>query len=210
MIRQNAIARLLAAAAPLAAALFLAPAAPAAADEIRVMSDRTPSHLEPLFARYQETTGVKISPVFVEKGLVSRVQARPTEADVIITSTADILEKARRDGLLRPIASDVVKALDDRYRGPDDTYVIDAYRARAIYVSRDRVKPGTVTRYEDLLKPEWKGRVCIRSGYHRYNMALFAQMIADRGEAWTRDFMTRLRDNLARKPKGNDRNQVRG
>lgn len=181
-----------------------------AAGEIRVISDRTPAHLEPLFEQYEQGAGVTIRSVFVDDGLIARLSARPTEADVIITSTADILEQAKLDDLIRPIPEAAIANVRPEFRDPGGKYVMLSYRARALYVSKDRVKPGEITRYEQLAEPRWKGRVCIRSGYHRYNVSLFAQMAADRGVEWTRAFMTGLRDNLARPPKGNDRNQVRG
>ena len=181
-----------------------------AAGEVRVISDRTPSHLQPLLKQFEKGTGVKINAVFVDKGLIARLAARPTEADLVITSTADILERAKRDKLLRPVSSDILSSIRPEFRDPDGTYVILSYRARALYISKDRVKPGEITRYEELADAKWRGRICIRSGYHRYNISLFAQMAADRGLEWTRTFLSDLRDNLARKPKGNDRNQVRG
>ena len=71
-----------------------------------------------------------------------------------------------------------------------------------------RVEPGEILTYEELTDPKWAGRVCIRSGYHRYNVSLFAQMLADRGEDWTRQFLEGLKANLARTPTSNDRGQV--
>jgi len=194
----------------LLAALVLVPAAHAA-EPIRVISDRTPGHLEPLFEQYEQGAGVEISAVFLDKGLVSRLESRPTEADLVITSAADILEIARQRGLLRPFESaTIARTVDERFRGPDDHYLILSYRARAIYASRDRVESGEITTYEGLTDPRWRGRVCIRSGYHRYNVSLFAQMAADRGLDATREFLAGLHGNLARQPTGSDRAQVRG
>lgn len=182
-----------------------------AAPTVRVISDRTPSHLASLFDHYEKTHGVDIEAVFVGKGLVARLRSRPTEADLVITKTAAILEEARQAGLLQPFASTVIEdRLAPRFRAPDDTYVTLSYRPRAIYVSRARVAPGEVRRYEDLTDPRWRGRVCIRSDYHNYNLSLFSQMAADRGLDATRDFISGLHENLARVPNGNDRAQVRG
>lgn len=182
-----------------------------AADGIRVISDRTPSHLEPLFEAFSKGTGLDVDAVFVDDGLLARVAARPTEADLVITSTAGILERAKADGLLQPYSSSAIDgSVDASFRDTDNAYVVISYRARAIYASKDRVEAGAVTRYEDLADPKWQGRVCIRSGYHRYNVSLFAQMAVDRGLDEVRTFLTGLSDNLARNPVGNDRNQVRG
>jgi iron(III) transport system substrate-binding protein len=178
---------------------------------VRVISDRTPAHLEPLFEHYGKTRGVNIDAVFVDKGLIARLRARPTEADLVITKTADILEEAKGDGLLQPFASETILAeLRPEFRDPDNQYVTLSYRARAIFTSKERVTPGQIRTYDDVTDPKWRGRVCIRSGYHNYNLSLFAQMAADRGVDHTRSFITGLHENLARLPKGNDRAQVRG
>ncbi len=63
--------------------------------------------------------------------------------------------------------------------------------------------------YEELADPKWKGKICIRSGQHTYNIALVASMIANDGEEKTEQWLTGVRDNLARKPAGGDREGVR-
>jgi iron(III) transport system substrate-binding protein len=55
----------------------------------------------------------------------------------------------------------------------------------------------------------WKGKICTRSGKHAYNLALFASMIAHHGEADTEKWLEGVKANLARKPQGNDRAQVK-
>jgi iron(III) transport system substrate-binding protein len=82
-------------------------------------------------------------------------------------------------------------------------------RARVIYAHKDRVKPGEITSYEDLAAPHMKGRVCIRSGKHIYNVSLLASIIAARGEAAAEEWARGLKANLARRPQGNDRAQVK-
>lgn len=182
-----------------------------AADEVRVISDRTPSHLTGLFEHYEKTTGVKVEAVFVDKGLIARLKSRPTEADLVITKTADLLEEAKQEDLLAPFSSAaIVEGLKPELREPEGFYVTVSYRPRAIFVSKERVKPDEIRTYEDLTDPKWRGRLCIRSGYHDYNLSLFAQIAADRGLDYTRKFLTGLHENLARAPKDNDRAQVRG
>ena len=78
-----------------------------------------------------------------------------------------------------------------------------------IYASRERVKQEQIA-YEDLADPKWKGKICIRSGQHVYNVALIAAMIAHHGEQKTEQWLAGLKANLARKPAGNDRAQVKG
>ena len=178
--------------------------------EIRVLTDRTEAHVAPLFADFERATGVAVKPAYVDKGLLARLESRPTEADLVITKDADLLEIARKKGLLKPLSSERVRAaVPPRFREASGAYFSDAYRARAIFYARDRVKPDELSTYEALAEPKWKGRVCLRSGYHDYNLSLFGQMLFAYGPARTRAFVTGLRDNLARPPQGDDRGQVR-
>ena len=63
-------------------------------------------------------------------------------------------------------------------------------RARIVYASKERVKQ-TALNYEDLASPAWKGKICIRSGQHYYNTALFAAYIVKHGEAQDRGMAAR-------------------
>lgn len=184
---------------------------PASASEpVRVLSDRTESLLKPLFEVFTRQTGIPVTAVYMDKGLIDRVAGNPTEADVLITKDAELMEIAREKGLLQAHNSGVIqREIDPRFQGPDASYFVDAYRARLIFYARDRVKPEQLSTYADLASPKWKGRLCIRSGYHDYNVALFSQMRVAYGQDRTRAIIQGLRDNLAREPKGNDREQAR-
>ena len=81
-------------------------------------------------------------------------------------------------------------------------------RARVIYASKDRVKQETIT-YEELADQKWKGKICIRSGQHIYNNALFAAYVAKHGEAKAEEWLRGLKANLAQKPSGGDRETAR-
>jgi iron(III) transport system substrate-binding protein len=147
----------------------------------------------------------------MDQGLVNRLESRPTEADVVITKDAELLDLAASRGLLDPLDSALIRStVPAPFRGPNDLYFVDAYRARVIFYSKDRVKPSELSTYEDLASPKWKGRICIRSGTHDYNLALFGMFFASYGEAKAKALIAGIRDNLARTPRGNDREQARG
>ena len=82
-------------------------------------------------------------------------------------------------------------------------------RARIIVTSVDRMDANAITRYEDLADPAFRGLVCTRSGKHAYMVALTAAMISAHGIEDTEAWLTGVKDNLARKPEGNDRAQVK-
>ena len=63
--------------------------------------------------------------------------------------------------------------------------------------------------YEDLADPKMKGRVCTRSGKHLYNVSLLASIIAAKGQEAATAWAKVLKANLARRPQGNDRAQVK-
>ncbi len=182
----------------------------ASAAELKVLTDRTESHLVPIFKAFEKATGITVKAVFLEKGLLARLQSRPTEADLVITKDADLLELARGKNLLQPFASPAVeKAVPARFRDPKSMYFSDSYRARVLFYSRDRVKPEDLSSYAALVEKRWKGRICIRSGYHDYNLSLFGQMFAAYGKERARRLIAGLRANLARTPTGSDRDQAR-
>jgi len=77
-----------------------------------------------------------------------------------------------------------------------------------VYASKERVQQDSIT-YEELADPKWKGRICSRSGQHPYNVSLIASMIAHKGEEEAEKWLRGLKENLAQKPAGGDREQAR-
>lgn len=179
--------------------------------EIKVLTDRTSDGLmQPLFEAFERDTGVEVEAVFLDEGLVARLESRSTEADVVITKDAELIELAKRKGLLAKLESPAIeKTIPATFRDRDGEYFVDAYRARGIIVSKERVKPGAIKDYEDLVKPEWHGRICTRSGKHDYNIAIFDQMLKSWGDDKGRRVIAGIAANLARAPQGDDREQAK-
>jgi iron(III) transport system substrate-binding protein len=76
-------------------------------------------------------------------------------------------------------------------------------------ISRDRVDPAALSRYEDLADPAWRNKICVRSSDNIYNQSLVASMIAAHGEAGTEKWARGLVANFARPPRGGDRDQIK-
>jgi iron(III) transport system substrate-binding protein len=73
-----------------------------------------------------------------------------------------------------------------QYRDPDDLWFGLALRARTIIYNKDALSEDEVPKdYEDLAKPEWKGRVCLRNSTNDYQQSLVASMIIQDGKAKT-------------------------
>ena len=82
-------------------------------------------------------------------------------------------------------------------------------RARVIIYSKVMVNPADVQNYEDLANPKLKGKVCVRSGAHPYNLSLGSALIHHLGEQKTEEWARGLVANFARAPKGGDTDQIR-
>ena len=100
------------------------------------------------------------------------------------------------------------KAVPPQYRDPEGHWYAISMRARVIYASKERVTQNAIT-YDELADPKWKGKICIRSGQHMYNNALFAAYVAKHGEAKAEQWLRGLKANLAQKPSGGDRETAR-
>lgn len=200
-----------------AAALLVTSAAhiPARAEapgEVNIYSYRQPYLIEPLLEEFSAETGIKTNVIFAEKGLIERIQAegRNSPADLLLTTDIGNLSQAVASGISQPVTSATIdESIPASYRGTDDEWIGLTRRARVVYASKDRVEQNSIT-YEELADPKWRGKICIRSGQHPYNVALVASMIAHLGPDETETWLRGVKANLARKPAGNDRLQVKG
>ena len=112
--------------------------------------------------------------------------------------------------LLAKINSKKLSAnIPNHLRSNDNTWVSLSKRSRIIVTSKSRVAPLSILRIEDLANPKWKGKICTRPGSHVYNRALMASMIAAHGIEAATKWAEGLVKNLARRPQGNDRAQVK-
>ena len=197
--------------ASLATALAAAPAH--AAGEVNLYSYRQPFLIDPMLHEFTRQTGIKVNVVFARKGMVEKIKAAGANnpADAVLTVDVGRLDALRREELLQPVNSKVLdETIPAHLRHPEGLWFGLTTRARVALVSRDRVKPGELETLADLADPKFRGRICTRSGKHVYNVALIASVIAHEGEAAAERWLTGVRDNLARKPQGNDRAQAKG
>ncbi len=185
----------------------------AAADNgaVNVYTYRETKLIQPLFDAFSKDTGIKVNVVSASSGLEQRMKAEGANspADVLLTVDIGRIDEAVQAGVTQPIKSEVVdKVVPAQYRDPDGHWAGISMRARVIYASKDRVKQDKIT-YEELADPKWKGKICIRSGQHIYNNALFAAYTAKHGEAKTEEWLRGVKANLAQKPSGGDREAAR-
>ncbi|MFN3259917.1 MAG: Fe(3+) ABC transporter substrate-binding protein [Pikeienuella sp.] len=199
--------------ARLAAPLTIAAiAAPAMAAEVNVYSYRQPELIAPLTEAFTKETGIAVNTVFLDKGMVERLQAEGdlSPADLILTVDISRLLEAVDAGVTQAVVTDTLTAnVPAAFRDAEGQWYGLTTRGRIIYASKERVAEGEVTTYEDLVDPKWKGRICTRSGSHPYTLGLLGAVVAKYGEETAETWMQGVKANLAKKPEGNDRGQVK-
>ncbi len=194
-----------------AGAAFTAPSM--AAEEVNVYSYRQPFLVEPMFKEFTNETGIKVNVKFADKGLAEKIkqEGEYSPADVVLTTDISRLVELADKEVVQSVNSDTINSnIPAQYRDDEGEWFALTLRTRNVYSSRDRVgKLGAEFDYADLANAEYKGKICTRSGKHPYNVSLVASMIAHHGEAGTKAWLEGVKVNLARKPQGNDRAQVK-
>ena len=193
--------------------LILATCIPAISSaDVNVYSYRQPFLIESVFDAFTAQTGIKVNTVFAKKGLVERLknEGRNSPADLLLTTDSGPLYQAVDEGLTQALSNDVLEQnIPEEFRDPEGHWFGLTSRARLIVASKDRIDPATIKDYEDLAKPEFAKQVCTRSGKHTYMVALNASIISHHGIDEASEWLDGVKNNLARKPQGNDRAQVK-
>ena len=185
----------------------------ASADEVNLYSARKEKLIKPLLDRFTQETGIEVNLVTGKAdALLQRLQSegRNTPADLLITTDAGRLHRAKAAGVTQAVESELLnKVVPSNYRDPQGHWFGLSLRARPILYVKGKVDPATLSSYEALTDPQWQGRICIRSSGNIYNQSLVASMIEANGleatEAWANSFVKQF----ARPPKGGDRDQIK-
>jgi iron(III) transport system substrate-binding protein len=203
----------------LAALALAALAAPSFAQEqvLNLYSARHYSTDEALYSNFTKATGIKINRVDADDaGILARLKAEgaASPADVILLVDAARLYKGEADGLFKPVKSSVLEdAIPAQYRGKATAEGTPWFgfstRARVVVHDKNKVKREDVDTYEELADAKNKGKICIRSGSHPYNLSLFGAVTEHLGEAKAADWIQGVKNNLARDPKGGDTDQIK-
>ena len=204
----------------LAGACLLAVLGSASAQQqvVNLYSARHYSTDEALYDNFTKATGIAINRVDADDaGILARLKAEgsASPADVILLVDAARLYRGEVDGLFQPIRSSVLEnAIPANLRAQPTADGGIAWfglstRARVIVYNKVKVQREDVDSYEKLADPKHKGKVCIRSGSHPYNLSLFGAITEHLGEQKTQAWLQGVKDNLARPPKGGDTDQIK-
>jgi len=181
--------------------------------EINIYTHRHYDSDKILFKKFTDMYGIEVN---VIKGsadqLIQRLQSegKNSPADVLLTVDAGRLVRAKDMGLLEPVSSKIlIENVPEKMRDSENHWFGLSVRARVIVYAKDRIKENDLSTYEDLADPKWKGKIVVRSSNNIYNQSLLASMINENGVKNTLKWAKSVRKNMARKPRGNDRDQAR-
>ncbi|MCK8779421.1 extracellular solute-binding protein [Rhizobium sp. NTR19] len=178
--------------------------------ELNLYTTREPALIAPLIEAFTKSSGTKINTIFLKDGLAERVASEggSSPADILMAVDAGNLVDLAEKGVTQPVDSEVLKtAVPEQLRDANGHWFALSMRARVLYAAKDLDLVSF--NYEDLADPKWKGKVCIRSGQHPYNTALFADYIAHHGVEETEKWLAGVKANLARKAAGGDRDAAK-
>jgi len=182
-------------------------------ESVNVYSFRKAELIQPLIDQFTKQSGIKVHLV---SGKANALLARLTQdgerslADVLLTVDVARLEDAKVKGLLAPVKSGVLQSnIPVAFRDHGNYWFGLSIRARTIFVAKDRVPTTRITSYQDLALPQWRGKLCVRKGSHYYNRSMVAAFIYHDGIEHTQQWVNALSSNLAQRPNGGDRDQLR-
>ena len=181
------------------------------AETVNVYSFRQPFLIEPILEQFTKETGIQTKVVFAKNGLIQRLkrEGKLSPADVVLTSNFAKLLEVKEKGLTQSVNSPIItQNIPAQFRDSEQHWIALTQRVRNVYSSKERMGKLDIN-YEDLANEEYKGRICTRSGKHPYNLGLIASLIVHNGEAATEQWLKDVKSNLARKPQGSDRAQVK-
>lgn len=184
-----------------------------AQQELNIYSARKEALIKPILDRFAAKHDIQINLVTSKAdALIQRLnnEGEHTPADILITTDAGRLHRAKQSGLLQPITdAALLNTVPSQYRDIDNYWLGLSLRVRTIIYNPDHINVEKLSTYENLAEPAWKNKICIRSSNNIYNQSLVASFIAHHGVDATQKWANHFTSNFARKPQGGDRDQVK-
>lgn len=180
---------------------------------VNVYSHRHYPSDQELFDKFTAKTGIEVNVVKAGADeLMQRMlnEGESSPADILLTVDAGRLYRAKSKGILQPINSETINAqVPAAFRDSEGQWVGMTIRARLLAYAKDRISADDLSTYEALTEDRWKGKVLVRQSNNIYNQSLLASMIASEGEETAKAWAAGIVANMAREPKGSDRDQMK-
>lgn len=184
-----------------------------AASQVNIYSTRHYDTDKKLFKMFEEETGIKVNVVKAKApALIKRIESEASKspADVLITSDVAGLYKAKQKGLFQKVNSEYLnKNIPAKLKDQDNMWFGITKRSRVVVYRKNSEIEKELSTYEDLANPKFKGKIMVRSSNNTYNQSLLAAIIAHHGEEYALKWAKGIVANMTKRPKGNDRYQVK-
>jgi iron(III) transport system substrate-binding protein len=175
------------------------PAMAADPDRIVVYSGRKEKAVKPLVEAFTKSTGIQ-SDLKVGKtsGLANeiRMERANPRGDLFISTEGGIMEILAKEGLFEPYQSPATKAVPEGFRSVSGAWVGISGRARVILYNKNLVSEKDIPKSVfELTDPRWKGKLSIAGTRERTTLAWVSTLVAQKGEALTREYIKALMAN---------------
>ncbi len=181
--------------------------------EVNVYTHRHYESDQQLFKEFEEKTGIKVNVVSANADeLIQKMtlEGENSPADVLITVDAGRLHRAKEADLLQSVESETLNnTISSNLRDVDNQWFGLTIRGRVIVYNPEKISAEKISTYESLANPDINGRLLIRSSSNIYNQSLMASIIAHNGEEAATEWANGMVKNMARDPKGGDRDQIK-
>ena len=181
--------------------------------ELTIFTSRQPQLLQPIIEKYYQETGVKVILLSGNaQELMERIdiEGEQSKADIFMTVDAGVLWQAAERNIFSETKSKILEENVPSYlRDPNGKWFGLSKRARTLVFSSDQFSKSDFSTYEDLAKPRWKGRLCLRTSKKVYNRSLIASMIDAYGFDNSKKIVTGWVSNLATEVFSNDTNALK-
>ncbi len=171
-----------------------------------IYSGRTQEYIASVFADFTEETGIQLDVRYGDSAaLAAQIleEGENSPADLFISQDAGALGAVSGAGLMGQLDSSILERVGEYFRAPAGDWVALTGRARILAYAPDRVT-NLPTSVDDLLKPEWKGRLGIAPTNASFQ-AFVTAMIQLRGEASTEKWLSGI---VANSPKYFEKNSL--
>lgn len=173
----------------------------ASAANLTLYTDRPADRLKPLAEQFKNQTGVEVTIVELPyKDLLKKLQTEGSESPADMIYTKDLVYQAELAalGFYQPMDSKKVQvSVSSSMRDPRNLWAAVTYRARTLVYDSNRTDVSQINSYEDLAKPEFAGRLCLRTSNNSYNEALVASLIHNLGYERAKNILVGMVENLA-------------
>lgn len=184
-----------------------------ASGEVNLYSHRHYDTDRELYKLFEAKTGIKVNVVHAKaEELLARlkIEGANSPADLFITADVGNLHEAKAAGVLQSVKSTTLNSIiPEHLRDSDGQWYGLTKRARVIIYNKEKVDPSTLSTYEALGDASFPYKIAVRTSANAYNKSLMGAMIAHHKEEGALDWAKGVVANMARPPKGNDRDQIR-